>query len=387
LPTLVIDHHDAREVPDVSVFVSSAGCEPVAPTGLLTFLLLRAIAPLDDVAWLALLATTADLGRVDAFPELAPFAARHRATHLKESVALLNAARRPGRYRPEVALDVLLSARDPDAVARGATAGTDELAECRAEVNAEVARVSRVAPRIAGNFVLIRFASPAQVHPLVATRWAGRLAPRVVIAADDGYMPGPVSFAMRSASDIDLLALLRGLPLGELEGEFAHGHPRATGGSIPPREFERILRAIGFGRSRVAVVSHTSGRRARARRVQAPGQWPPRRRIAAGQDTSRYRGGRSTHRVAAARRRVRSSRRASIASEGSATVSSRRGRSRIRNRREKPRSTCTRRPPEGERNVAPRRPSAGAAEAQRTAAVRQLQCFIAVGIVPLPGQP
>lgn len=33
LPTIVIDHHDAREVPDDVVHLSSAGCEPVAPTG------------------------------------------------------------------------------------------------------------------------------------------------------------------------------------------------------------------------------------------------------------------------------------------------------------------------------------------------------------------
>jgi hypothetical protein len=91
-----------------------------------------------------------------------------------------------------------------------------------------------------------RGGSPAQIHPLVATRWTTRLAPKIVIAANDGYLPGRVNFAMRTASQTDLLAFLRGLGLGEVEGEFANGHPRATGGSVPPAEFARLLRALGY---------------------------------------------------------------------------------------------------------------------------------------------
>ena len=67
-----------------------------------------------------------------------------------------------------------------------------------------------------------------------------------MIAANDGYLPGRVNFAVRSASNVDLLAFLRGLGLGDVEGEFAHGHPRATGGSVPPAEFERLVRALGY---------------------------------------------------------------------------------------------------------------------------------------------
>lgn len=103
----------------------------------------------------------------------------------------------------------------------------------------------RLPPRIAGDVAVIRFSSPAQIHPLIATRWAPRLAPKIVIAANDGYLPGRVNFAVRSASQVDLLALLRGLGLGRVEGEFANGHPRATGGSVPPHEFERVLAALG----------------------------------------------------------------------------------------------------------------------------------------------
>lgn len=247
LPTVVIDHHDAREVPDGVVFVSSAGIEPVAPTGLLAYLLLRPLAALDDVAWLAVIATLGDLGDRHPFAaELGAIAARYKKSHLKETVALINAARRSGHYRPALALDVLLAAPGPEAIARGEVPGVDALARFRAEVNAELARLSRVAPRTTRDVALIRFSSSAQLHPLIATRWCGRLAPRIVIAANDGYLPGRVNFAVRSATDTDLLAFLRDLPLGEVEGELANGHPRATGGSIPPADFERMLRALGF---------------------------------------------------------------------------------------------------------------------------------------------
>jgi single-stranded-DNA-specific exonuclease len=247
LPTVVIDHHDAREVPSGVVFVSSAGREPVAPTGLLAYRLLRPLVELDDVAWLAVIATLGDLGERHPFAdELGAIAARYRKTHLKETVALINAARRSGSYRPELALGVLLAASGPEAIARGEVEGVDALVRYRAEVNAELARLSRVAPRTTRDVALIWFSSSAQLHPLIATRWCGRLAPRIVIAANDGYLPGRVNFAVRSASDTDLLAFLRGLPLGEVEGEFANGHPRATGGSIPPGDFERMLRVLGF---------------------------------------------------------------------------------------------------------------------------------------------
>lgn len=249
LPTIVVDHHDAREIPEGVVYVSGAACEPVAPTALLAYVLLGALAPLEDLGWLAWLGTAGDLGMAHPFgEELAAVIARHRKTHVQKAVSLVNAARRAPRYRPEVALDVLLAAPGPAEIARGAVPGTAELAACREEVNAELARVARVPPRIAGGVALLRFSSPAQIHPLVATRWTSRLAPKIVIAANDGYLPGRVNFAVRSASDVDLLAFLRGLGLGAVEGEFANGHPRATGGSVPPAEFDRLLRALGFAR-------------------------------------------------------------------------------------------------------------------------------------------
>ncbi|HUS28562.1 MAG TPA: DHH family phosphoesterase [Kofleriaceae bacterium] len=249
LPTIVIDHHDAREKPDGAIFVSAAGCEPVAPTGLLAYELLSEIVDLQDLGWLALLATHADLGDHHPFAEeLAVPASQTKKTHVRETISLLNSARRAASYQPELALEVLLAAHGPEDIARRKLDGVAALEACREEVKAEVARVARVAPKVVGDVALIRFTSGAQIHPLIATRWAGRLAPKVVLVANDGYLPGRVNFALRSASKRDLLGFLRDLPLGRVEGEFANGHPRATGGSIPPHEFDRMLGVLGFQR-------------------------------------------------------------------------------------------------------------------------------------------
>lgn len=245
LPTIVIDHHDAREVPDHVIFVSAARAEPVAPTGLLAYYVFSPLADLCDLAWLAVLAAYGDLGHPFA-SVLESIASRYKKRHFMEAVALINSARRASSYRPDVALAALRAARGPADLARGNSLEVAQLASLRAEVAAEVARVARTPPRIVGDVALIRFSSGAQIHPLIATRWMQRLRPKIVLVANDGYLPGRVNFAMRCAADIDLLAFLRRLGLGPVEGEFANGHPRATGGSIPPYEFDRLLAALGF---------------------------------------------------------------------------------------------------------------------------------------------
>ena len=86
----------------------------------------------------------------------------------------------------------------------------------------------------------------AQIHPLVAIRWSRRLRDHVVIAANDGYLPGRVNFAMRNQGGVDMLALLRELDLGPVTGELGFGHPAATGGSLAPQAFARLLALLGF---------------------------------------------------------------------------------------------------------------------------------------------
>jgi len=109
-------------------------------------------------------------------------------------------------------------------------------------VQAEVDRCSRVAPVIVGEAALIRFSSGAQVHPLVATRWSRRLAPAIVVAANDGFLSERVNFAIRCDSDLNLLHWLRSLPFSpSASAEYANGHPQATGGSLSSDDFERFV--------------------------------------------------------------------------------------------------------------------------------------------------
>jgi len=242
-----------RALPFVVLAMGAAFCALpfvlMVSTGLMTYAILGELVDLADSDWLALLSVVGDLGDRHPFGEaLAAVSARYKKTHVRDTVALLNAARRSARYRPELAYATLAAASSPADIARGTSPQVAELQAMREEVAAEVKRVARTAPRVSANgeVAVIRFSSGAQIHPLIATRWAPRLAPKIVIAANDGYLPGRVNFAVRSASDVDLLAFLRGLPLGRVEGELANGHPRATGGSIPPEEFERLLAALGY---------------------------------------------------------------------------------------------------------------------------------------------
>ena len=63
-----------------------------------------------------------------------------------------------------------------------------------------------------------------------------------MIAANAGYIPGRVNFAVRGGNG-DLRALLRAA-LPDERGEFAHGHDRATGGSLTPESFEKMIKSL-----------------------------------------------------------------------------------------------------------------------------------------------
>jgi single-stranded-DNA-specific exonuclease len=247
LPTLLIDHHQPLGFPDGAVVVSAAGHEPVAASSLLAFELLRGWTNVEALDWLALLGTFADLGRDHPFRQLDAAAKKYGKKNISDAVALLNSARRAGRFQAAQALAVLAAATCPADIARGKVDGGEALTACREEVNAELARCLRAAPKVAGKHALLRFSSAAHIHGLVAVTWTRKLQGRVVIAANDGFLPGRVNFSMRCGDPaVDLVALVRGLPVGEIEGEWGQGHPRATGGSMSPADFERVLAALGF---------------------------------------------------------------------------------------------------------------------------------------------
>ena len=197
---------------------------------------------------LAALGAVADLGSASAFRDV--LGVRAGGARWSRAVSLLNAARRAEAPNPGAALDALRHAASVDDITSGRLPETVLLERYQVHVRGEIDRCARVAPVIAANAALVRFSSGAQVHPVVATRWARRLTPRIVIAANDGYLPGRTNFAVRCHDTIDLVAWLRSLPFTPPpEAEYANGHARATGGSLPSADFDALIATLGFSPS------------------------------------------------------------------------------------------------------------------------------------------
>ena len=238
-----VDHH----APEVDLSTMSA--DQVVVSGyaegrpVSTAVLMRRLAP-EAPAWLAAVGGVGDYGD-EAFglPECSGAA----KTAVKKVVALVNAPRRLPAGPVRTALALLVEHDDPKALLKDAR--VKELESAKAEYRAGFEAAVRTAPVVGGGVALIRFSSPYQVHPLVAQTWARRLAPRAVIAANDGYLPGRVNFAVRGGREADdLRALLKaGFPEAAGVEEFAKGHDRATGGSLTREQFERLIAALGVG--------------------------------------------------------------------------------------------------------------------------------------------
>jgi single-stranded-DNA-specific exonuclease len=231
---LIVDHH----VPEATNEALGPDVTLLSDTSPPTAALMRRLTP-DQPSWLAAVGAVGDLGdKGFALPECEGAA----KTAVRKLVPLVNAPRRLPDGPVRTALALLVEHEDPKAAL--ADPRIAELDDARRAWRAEFDRVVRTPPAVGPSVALLRFASPAQVHPLVATTWARRLAPRVVMAANDDYLPGRVNFAVRGG-DGDLRALLRAA-LPDATGEFAHGHARATGGSLSPADFERLTRALGI---------------------------------------------------------------------------------------------------------------------------------------------
>jgi single-stranded DNA-specific DHH superfamily exonuclease len=246
-PTLVLDHHASDAFPPDAFVVSAANRTPVVPTSYLAFELFRPLVPMEDLSWLALLGCEADLGAEASFGALPEWRARHRRNDVSEAIALLNAARRAPEHDVATALRVLAAADSPRAIAAATSADVMRLRAARAEVAREVQRWMRVPPRMFGDVAVIQIRSKAQIHPLVAMRWKARLRGTIVLVANENFLPGRVNFVVRSMCNVDLMAWLRSLSLGDVTDDFARGHPAATGGSLEHHQFEQLLTAIAAG--------------------------------------------------------------------------------------------------------------------------------------------
>ncbi len=236
IPSLVVAPRGTPGGYPGSLLLSAQGQEPAVNCSLLTYLLASPSVVPGPLEWLAVLGTVAAHGADAPIPFMKDALRRAGRTAVTEAVSLLNAARRSSRFAAPIALEVLLRAGSATDIARGNVPGVDTLHDCRLEVQRETARCAKTPPRTTNNIVLLLFSSEAQVHPQVAVRWAQRLTDHIVIAANTGYLPGRVDFALRSRVPMVLEALLATLNLD----------PGVSDLSLPQADFLRLAASLGF---------------------------------------------------------------------------------------------------------------------------------------------
>ncbi|KAI0889190.1 DHH phosphoesterase [Annulohypoxylon maeteangense] len=268
---LIIDHHWALEddFPKGSHRVTACHSPPVATSSLLTYHICNELHPevQRSCDWLCVLGTHGDLGNSlkwePPFPDMQATFKTYTKSAINEAVSLINAPRRTATYDVPAAWAALTATDSPKDLRQNST-----LLAARAEVNAEVERCARAAPKFSGDgkIAVIRVNSAAQVHPVIATRWAGHLeSPKlhVVLVANEGYLPGMVNFSCRiprSARErdppVNIIEILQDIvarapdpTLRERLGEsYARGHKEASGGIVPKAEFEEILEILEIGK-------------------------------------------------------------------------------------------------------------------------------------------
>lgn len=282
---LIIDHHYATEAdfPEGSEHVSACHSPPVATSALLTYELCEPLHPgvRDRCAWLAIVGTQGDLGNTikwePPFPDMREPLKKHTKKVLGDVVGAVNAPRRTATYDVKSAWDALCETAEPATILKNS-----RLKAARNEVSAEVERCTHTAPKFSpdGKVAVFRIRSEAQVHPVIATRWAGHLNSKnleFVLVANEGYLPGKVNFSCRiprsarsrnpPISIIERLRYYASLtepqsdghdqvesgkeerrPLLERVGQdFARGHVQASGGIVDVEAFEELMRLMQIG--------------------------------------------------------------------------------------------------------------------------------------------
>ncbi|KAL7627756.1 hypothetical protein AAE478_001951 [Parahypoxylon ruwenzoriense] len=268
---LVIDHHWASDddFPEGSEHVTACRSPPVATSSLLTYHICNALH--EHVRrrcdWLCVIGTHGDLGNAlkwePPFPDMKATFKAYTKKALNEAVSLINAPRRTASHDVASAWAALTAADSPAELL-----GNRDLLAARAEVNAEMGRCAHAAPKFSADarVAVLRICSPAQVHPVIATRWAGQLRSaklEMVLVANEGYLPGVVSFSCRvprsaqaRSPPVNLIEVLEGIAAKaadptlreRLGGWFAKGHKEASGGVVPKAEFEEFLGVLQVGK-------------------------------------------------------------------------------------------------------------------------------------------
>jgi len=181
---------------------------------------------------------------------------------------MMNAPRRTSEYEVQEAWEAILHASTPKDISSNPT-----FVAARQRVNAEVERCTHTAPKFSkdGRVALFRMESGYQVHPVIATRWAGYLKGskklQCVMVANSTYHPSGqhTNFSCRILNSLkklpdnerpNLIQMLKEYG-GKVEnselffervgGDFAKGHKEATGGIILSSDFELLVEAMEIG--------------------------------------------------------------------------------------------------------------------------------------------
>jgi hypothetical protein len=283
---LIIDHHHATEAdfPQGASHVTACSSPPVATSSLLTYLLCGPLHPkVKEICdWLCVVGTHGDLGNTfkweSPFPDMKDCLKKYTKKTLNDVVSFVNAPRRTANYDVRSAWEALCETAEPSSILK-----SPRLRAAREEVTAEVERCTHTAPKFSadGKIAVFRIRSNAQVHPVIATRWAGHLQSKsleIVLCANEGYLPGKVNFSCRIARcardrdpPVDIIASLKHyanirpapfdgnedepdandpeqLPLLDRIGsDFARGHVQASGGIVGSDEFEELMRNMQIG--------------------------------------------------------------------------------------------------------------------------------------------
>lgn len=250
-PTILIDHHVPLGIPKGAAVISGHGLKPEPTSALLAYWCAETLGPADDLLWLAALGLIGDMAEGAGFPEMAEAQRRYGKTALREAVSLINAPRRAAAADAGPALALLLKGDGPKDVTSGRYPETAALLGAKAEVRDALDAAKRVGPKIRGDVALIRFASPCQIHPLVAQQWRGRLKDKIVLAANTGYRPGWVHFAARTATDTNLIDFLGKRRPSGADENYGSGHIKATGGALRPGDWNEFVTGLGFPEEQV----------------------------------------------------------------------------------------------------------------------------------------
>ena len=192
----------------------------------------------------------------------------YQCTYASNSVVLQEVsanyiARRTSTYDVITAWTALLSASEPKEILQNR-----RLASARFEINEEVERCTHTPPKFSkdGRVAVLKINSNAQVHPVIATRWASHLKSKsleIVMVANYGYLPGKLNFSCRIANcaktrpdqpPVNIIAVLK--EIADLDSEdlksrlgesFARGHKEASGGIINVAEFEELCALMKVG--------------------------------------------------------------------------------------------------------------------------------------------